>query len=39
MARYKLSNALRYCDPKEFKSDKAAWNKLKKAFSFQRRRR
>lgn len=34
MARYKLSNALRHCDPKEFKSDKAAWNSLRKHFLF-----
>ena len=34
MARYKLSNALRYCDPQEFKSDKAAWNSLRKHFLF-----
>lgn len=34
MARYKLSNALRYCEPKEFKTDKAAWNNLRKQFIF-----
>ena len=34
MARYKLSNALRHCDPEEFKTDKAAWNKLRKYFLF-----
>jgi hypothetical protein len=34
MARYKLSNALRHCDPQEFKSDKAAWNSLRKHFLF-----
>lgn len=28
MARYKMANALRHCDPEEFKTDKAAWNKL-----------
>lgn len=34
MARYKMANALRHCDPEEFKTDKAAWNKLRKYFLF-----
>ena len=37
MARYKLSNALRYCDPKEFRTDKAAWNNLRKQFIFKQK--
>ena len=34
MARYKLSNALRSSEPKEFKSEKSAWNTLRKQFLF-----
>lgn len=32
MARYKLQNALRGTDPKEFESDKQAWNTLRKTW-------
>ena len=32
MARYKLENALRGTEPKEFESDKQAWNSLRKTW-------